>query len=145
MVMIKEFKEFINKGNVFDLAIGVMIGGAFGKIVTSLVNDIVMPPIGAINKVDLSNFFISLNGIEYPTLKAAKDAGAPTLNLGLFLNSILDFLIVSMSIFLMTRALMRFQQSKESKEKECPFCLMKIPVKASICGHCTRELPGQDT
>ena len=82
--MLKDFKEFINKGNVFDLAIGVMIGGAFGKIVTSLVNDIVMPPIGAINKVDLTNLFISLNGIEYPTLKAAKDAGAPTLNLGLF-------------------------------------------------------------
>jgi hypothetical protein len=82
MTMLKDFKEFINKGNVFDLAIGVMIGGAFGKIVTSLVNDIVMPPIGAINKVDLTNLFISLNGIEYPTLKAAKDAGAPTLNLG---------------------------------------------------------------
>jgi large conductance mechanosensitive channel len=141
--MIKEFKEFINKGNVFDLAIGVMIGGAFGKIVTSLVNDILMPPIGAINKVDFTNLFISLNGINYPTLKAAKDAGAPTLNLGLFLNSILDFLIVSMSIFLMTRALMRFQQSKESKEQECPHCLMKIPVKANVCGHCTRELPEQ--
>lgn len=143
--MLKDFKEFINKGNVFDLAIGVMIGGAFGKIVTSLVNDILMPPIGAINKVDLSNFFISLNGIDYPTLKAAKDAGAPTLNLGLFLNSILDFLIVSMSIFLMTRALMKFQQAKDSKEKECPFCLMIIPIKASICGHCTRELPGEET
>jgi large conductance mechanosensitive channel len=143
--MLKDFKEFINKGNVFDLAIGVMIGGAFGKIVTSLVNDIVMPPIGAINKVDLTNLFISLNGIEYPTLKAAKDAGAPTLNLGLFLNSILDFLIVSISIFLMTRTLMKFQQDKESKEKECPHCLLKIPVKASVCGHCTRDIPGQET
>ncbi|MGA1414218.1 MAG: large conductance mechanosensitive channel protein MscL, partial [Candidatus Kapaibacteriota bacterium] len=86
--MLKDFKEFINKGNVLDLAIGVMIGGAFGKIVTSLVNDIVMPPLGAMNKVDLSNFFVSLNGIDYPTLKPAKDAGAPTFNLGLFLNTI---------------------------------------------------------
>ena len=143
--MLKDFKEFINKGNVFDLAIGVMIGGAFGKIVTSLVNDIVMPPIGAINKVDLTNLFISLNGIEYPTLKAAKDAGAPTLNLGLFLNSILDFLIVSITNFLMTRTLMKFQQDKESKVKECPHCLLKIPVNAFVCGHCTREIPGQQT
>ncbi|MBM4151451.1 MAG: large conductance mechanosensitive channel protein MscL [Ignavibacteria bacterium] len=141
--MLKDFKEFINKGNVLDLAIGVMIGGAFGKIVTSLVNDIVMPPLGAINKVDLSNFFISLNGIDYPTLKAAKDAGAPTLNLGLFLNSILDFVIVSVTIFAMTRALMKFQQSKEGKEKECRYCLMKIPVQAKRCGHCTMDLQEQ--
>ncbi|MFN4767100.1 MAG: large conductance mechanosensitive channel protein MscL [Ignavibacteria bacterium] len=141
--MLKDFKEFINKGNVLDLAIGVMIGGAFGKIVTSLVNDIVMPPLGAINKVDLSNFFISLNGIDYPTLKAAKDAGAPTLNLGLFLNSILDFVIVSVTIFAMTRALMKFQQSKEGKEKECRYCFMKIPVQAKRCGHCTMDLQEQ--
>lgn len=138
--MIKEFKEFINRGNVLDLAIGVMIGGAFGKIVTSLVNDIVMPPLGAMNKIDLTNFFVSLNGVHYQTLKAAKDAGAPTLNLGLFFNSILDFLIVSTTVFFMTKALMRFQKSKEIETKDCPFCCSKIPVQAKRCSQCTSNL-----
>lgn len=95
----KEFKEFVNKGNVIELAVGVVIGGAFGKIVTSLVNDIIMPPIGALDRTDLSGLFISLNGTFYQTIKQAKDAGAPTLNYGLFVNSILDFIIVSTSIF----------------------------------------------
>lgn len=108
----KEFKEFVNKGNVIELAVGVVIGGAFGKIVTSLVNDIIMPPIGALDRTDLSGLFISLNGTFYQTIKQAKDAGAPTLNYGLFLNSILDFLIVSASIFLLTRAFIRFQKDK---------------------------------
>ena len=108
----KEFKEFVNKGNVIELAVGVVIGGAFGKIVTSLVNDIIMPPIGALDRTDLSGLFISLNGTFYQTLKQAKDAGAPTLNYGLFLNSILDFIIVSTSIFLLTRAFIRFKKRK---------------------------------
>jgi large conductance mechanosensitive channel len=145
--MIKEFREFINRGNVLDLAVGVIIGGAFGKIVTSLVNDIIMPPIGAIKKSDFSNFFISLNGMQYATLKEARDAGAPTINLGIFLNTVLDFLIVAFCIFLVVRSVNKFNQRRKAEEaaaepatRECPYCLTTIPVLATRCGHCTSDL-----
>jgi large conductance mechanosensitive channel len=139
----KEFKEFVNKGNVIELAVGVVIGGAFGKIVTSLVNDIIMPPIGALDRTDLSGLFISLNGTFYQTIKQAKDAGAPTLNYGLFLNSILDFIIVSTSIFLLTRAFIRFQKRQieaENADKICSYCMSKISIKATRCPQCTSIL-----
>lgn len=146
--MLKEFKEFALKGNVLDLAVGVVIGGAFGKIVTSLVNDMITPLIGLLlGKVDFSNLFISLNGTHYDTLKAAKDAGAATLNYGLFLNSIIDFLIIAFSIFIVIKQLNRFKKKQEEVKapeatKECPHCITKIAIKATRCPNCTSMLAG---
>lgn len=144
--MIKEFKEFIMRGNVLDMAIGIIIGGAFGKIVSSFVNDILMPPIGLLlGGVDFSSLFVSLNGEEYASLVAAQEAGAPTLNYGLFINNILDFLIVAIAIFFVVKAVNELQRPKPVEAapvttKECPYCLSTIPIKATRCPNCTSEL-----
>jgi large conductance mechanosensitive channel len=144
--MIKEFKEFIMRGNVLDLAIAVIIGGAFGKIITSLVNDIIMPPIGLLlGNVDFANLFINLSGTPYKNLADAQAAGAPTLNYGLFLNTVIDFLIVAFVIFLVVRTANRLQKPKpappvEPTTKECPYCISTIPIKAMRCPNCTSQL-----
>ncbi|WP_179232997.1 large conductance mechanosensitive channel protein MscL [Paenibacillus rigui] len=142
--MIKEFKEFAMKGNMVDLAIGVIVGGAFGKVVTSIVNDVVMPPIGLLlGKVNFSDLFISLDGNHYPTLADAKKASAATLNYGLFINTLLDFLIVSFVIFITVKQLNRLRKKQEEKPdpkketKECPECLSDIPKLAVRCKYCT--------
>lgn len=119
--MLKEFKEFAFKGNVLDLAIAVIIGAAFGKIVSSLVNDVLMPPFGLVlGKVDFSNLFLSLNGASYPSLQAAKAAGAPTLNYGLFINSIIDFLLVAFAIFLVVRQVNRLKAKMVAEKAAAP-------------------------
>jgi large conductance mechanosensitive channel len=145
--MFKEFKEFIARGNVLDLAVAVIIGGAFGKIVTSLVNDIVMPPVGLLlGKVDFSNLFINLSGVPYDGLAEAKTAGAPTINYGLFLNSVLDFIIVALVIFFLIRAfnrMRRIQAPPPSTTRDCPYCISSIPLKAVRCPHCTSELKAE--
>lgn len=144
--MLNEFKTFAVKGNMVDLAVGVIIGGAFGKIVSSLVSDIVMPVVGlAAGKVDFSNLFISLDGRTFETLKKAKEAGAPTLNYGIFLNTVLDFLIVSFSIFLVVRWMngLRRQEQPALTTKKCPFCITAVPVEASRCPACTSEFPAE--
>lgn len=143
--MFKEFKEFIMHGNVMDLAIGIVIGAAFGKIVTSFVSDILMPPIGlALGKVDFSNLFINLSSTHYETLKAAKEAGAATINYGLFLGVVIDFLIVAFAIFLVIRMVNRMRRKTEDEPapttKECAFCLSSIPLNAIKCAHCTADL-----
>ena len=141
--MLKEFKEFAMRGNVLDMAIGIILGGAFGKIVTSLVSDILMPPLGlALGKVDFANLFIDLSRRGYPTLVAAKAASAPTINYGLFLNTIIDFLLVAFAIFLLVRQINNLKRKPEAAPivKECPYCLSNIPFKAIRCAHCTSEL-----
>jgi large conductance mechanosensitive channel len=142
--MYKEFKEFVMRGNVVDLAIGVVIGAAFGKIVTSFVEDILMPPIGlALGKVDFSNLFVNLSGRDYPSIAAAKAAGAATLNYGIFINNIINFLIIAFVIFLLIRQINRMQRPEPAAApatKDCPYCLSAVPVKATKCAHCTSEL-----
>lgn len=143
--MFKEFKEFIMRGSVLDLAIGVIIGGAFGKIISSVVNDVIMPPIGLLlGKVNFTDLYINLSGTEYPSLAAAQEAGAPTLNYGLFLNSILEFLIIALVIFLIVKQVNRMMKPKEAPAapatKTCPFCQSEIAIKATRCPHCTSEL-----
>lgn len=140
--MLKDFKKFAMKGSIVDLAIGVIIGGAFGKIVTSLVNDIIMPLIGRLlGKVDFSNFFYAF-GEKYDSLAKAQEAGAATLNYGLFINNIINFLIISFSIFLVIRQLERFRKKEEVKvtTKKCTYCLSEIPLEATRCSHCTSIL-----
>jgi len=142
--MWKEFKEFILRGNVMDLAVGIVIGVAFGAIVNSLVKDIIMPPIGLLlGKINFTDLFINLSGTPYASLKAAQDAGAATINYGLFLNTIISFLIVAWAIFILIRLMNKLRKEKppaEPTDKECPRCFMKIPVKATRCAHCTSEL-----
>lgn len=143
--MFKEFKEFIMRGSVLDLAIGVIIGGAFGKIVSSLVNDVIMPPIGLLlGKVNFSELYINLSGTDYPSLAAAQEAGAPTLNYGLFLMSIIEFLIIALVIFLIVKQVNRMMKPKEAPAapttKTCPFCQSEIAIKATRCPHCTSEI-----
>jgi large conductance mechanosensitive channel len=141
--MYNEFKAFIMRGNVIDLAIGVVIGAAFGKIVTSFVEDMLMPPIGlALGKVDFSNLFINLSGKDYPSVAAAKQAGAATLNYGIFFNNILNFLIIAFVIFLLIKQINRMQQPAPAaaSTKECPHCLSTIPLNATKCAHCTSDL-----
>ncbi|MFL6263632.1 MAG: large conductance mechanosensitive channel protein MscL [Thermoanaerobaculia bacterium] len=144
--MLKEFKEFAVRGNVLDLAIGVILGAAFGKIVTSLVDDIIMPPIGLLlGKVDFTNLFVDLSGKHYPSVAAAKAAGAPTVNYGIFLNTVLSFLIVTFVVFLIVRKVNKLRRGEEKPAaepvvKECPYCLSSIPIKATRCPHCTSEL-----
>jgi large conductance mechanosensitive channel len=144
--MFKEFKEFALRGNVIDLAIGVIIGAAFGKIVTSFVNDILMPPIGLLlGNVDFSNLFINLSGQPYGSLEEAQAAGAATINYGLFINTVLDFIIVAFVIFLLVRQVNRMRREREAPPaepttRECPYCLSTVPLKATRCPHCTSEL-----
>jgi len=142
--MFKEFKAFAMRGNVLDLAVGVIIGAAFGAIVTSLVNDIIMPPVGKImGGMDFKDLFISLDGSPYKSLADAKMAGAPVIAYGNFLNTIINFLIVSFSIFLLIRQVNRLAgppPAPAALTKDCRFCGMSIPLKATKCGHCTSEL-----
>ena len=144
--MFKEFKEFAMRGNVVDLAVGIIIGAAFGKIVSSFVNDILMPPIGLLlGGMDFSNLFWSLDRQEYASLAIAQEAGAPTLNYGLFINTIIDFLIVAFAIFLLVRQVNRLQARKEAApeaptSKDCPHCLSSIPLGATRCPQCTSDL-----
>jgi large conductance mechanosensitive channel len=140
--MFKEFREFAARGNVIDLAVGVIIGAAFGKIVTSLVNDLLMPPIGmALGRVDFADLFYALNGGTYPSVEAAKAAGAPTVNYGLFLNTILEFVIVAFAVFLLVRQINRLKTpaptAPTEDARDCPFCLSRIPRKATRCAQCT--------
>ncbi len=142
--MIKEFKAFIARGSVVDLAVGVIIGASFGKITSSLVGDVIMPPIGLVlGKVDFANLFVDLSGQSYPTLAAAKAAGAPTINYGVFINSVIDFLIVAFVVFLLVQAVQKLvpKPVPPATTKDCPFCLQAIPLKAIRCAHCTSELP----
>ena len=144
--MLKEFKEFAMRGNVLDMAVGIIIGAAFGKIVSSFVNDVIMPPIGLlVGNVDFSNLFINLSGQSYASLAAAKAAGAPVVAIGVFLNSVFDFLIVAFVIFLLIRQVNRMKRQTEVPAaapitRECPFCWSSIPMKATRCPHCTSEL-----
>lgn len=142
--MFKEFKDFAMRGNVLDLAIGVIIGGAFGKIITSLVNDVIMPPIGLLlGEVNFSNLFINLGGRKYPTLADAQKAGAVTINYGIFLNTVVDFLIVAFVIFLIVRQVNKLHKPATAASvttEECPYCITAIPSKATRCPHCTSQL-----
>ncbi len=144
--MFSEFKAFIMRGNVLDLAVAVIIGGAFGKIVTSLVNDLIMPPVGLLlGNVDFSNLFVSLSGVEYTSLVDAQKAGAATLNYGLFINAVVSFLIVAFTIFMVVRAANRLQSLRPATvaaptTRDCPHCLSAIPLKATRCAHCTQAL-----
>ncbi|HET7010425.1 MAG TPA: large conductance mechanosensitive channel protein MscL [Anaerolineales bacterium] len=143
--MLKDFKAFILRGNVLDLAIAVIIGGAFGKIVTSFVNDIVMPPIGLLlGQVDFRSLYWNLSGTPYPTLAEAQAAGAPTINYGLFISTVVDFLVVAAVIFLLIRGVKRLERPAQEPPppatRECPYCFSNIPVKATRCAHCTSTL-----
>jgi large conductance mechanosensitive channel len=142
--MLKEFKDFAMKGNVLDMAIGVIIGGAFGKIVSSLVSDVLMPPLGLLmGKVDFSSLFINLSGTPQPSLAAAKAAGAPTINYGVFLQATFDFIIIAFVIFLFVKQVNRLKQPAPATApttKDCPYCLSAIPIKATKCAHCTSNV-----
>ncbi len=142
--MLKEFKEFAMRGNVLDMAVGIIIGASFGKIVTSLVNDILMPPIGLLlGKLDFSNLYINLSGAPYKSLSEAKAAGAATINYGMFLNNIIDFLIVAFAVFLLIKQVNRFKRKEEILEpttKDCPYCFSAISSKAVRCPHCTSQI-----
>ena len=142
--MWKEFKESVARGNVIDLAVGVVIGAAFGKIVGSLVNDIIMPPIGMVlGSVDFADLFISLSGGSYPSLAAAREAGAVTINYGAFLNTVIEFLIVAFALFLLIKQVSRLQRpvpEAAPATKQCPYCFTEIPMKAMRCPHCTSQL-----
>lgn len=143
--MLKEFKEFAMRGNVIDLAIAVILGAAFGPIVTSLVSDIVMPPIGLVlSRVDFKDLFFSLNRQFYPNLAAAKAAGAPVIAYGNFLNTVINFLIVAFAVFLLVRQINRFQKPAAAAPatKECPFCYSNVALKATRCPQCTSQLQG---
>ncbi|HZK00724.1 MAG TPA: large conductance mechanosensitive channel protein MscL [Tissierellaceae bacterium] len=144
--MLKDFKEFAMKGNVVDMAVGVVIGGAFGKIVTSLVNDLIMPLIGTLaGGMDFTNKFISLDGNSYLTLAEAQEASAATLNYGLFITTIIDFLIIAFSIFIVIKQLSKLKKEEaiveeEATTKTCPYCITEIPLEASRCPNCTSNL-----
>jgi len=145
--MLKEFKEFIMRGNVLDLAVGIVIGAAFGKIVTSFTTDVLMPPIGVVlGKVDFSNLFIDLSETHHPSVAAAKAAGAATINYGIFLNTIIDFLIVAFAVFLVVRLANRLKREPppppppDPTTKDCSFCFTAIPIKAVRCPNCTSQL-----
>ena len=145
--MLKDFKAFAMKGNVIDLAVGVVIGGAFGKIVSSLVNDLIMPIVGnLIGNVDFTDLFYSLDGTKYVSLAAAQEAGAATINYGLFINTVIEFVIIAFSIFLVIRQLDNLKKKEEVVEevttKKCEFCFTEIPIEATRCPHCTSVLEG---
>ena len=146
--MVEEFKKFILRGNVLDMAVGIIIGAAFGTIITSLVADVIMPPIGLLlGNVDFSNLFIVLKdgakaAAPYASLAAAKQAGAVSMNIGVFINTIISFLIVALAIFLLIRSVNKLhqKQAEAPTTQDCPYCLMSIPLKATRCGHCTADL-----
>jgi large conductance mechanosensitive channel len=145
--MLKEFKEFAMRGNVVDMAVGIIIGAAFGGIIKSLVADVIMPPIGLLlGGVDFSDLFINLSDGDYASLAEAQEAGAATINLGVFINTILNFIIVAFAIFLLIRAINQLKKEEEAAPepeptaKECPFCCSEVPIKATRCGHCTSEM-----
>ena len=143
--MFKEFKAFAMRGNVLDMAVGIVIGAAFGQIVTSFVQDILMPPVGRLlGHANFSNLFVSLSGTHYDTVAAAKAAGAATLNYGLFLNTVINFLIVAFAVFLLVRWVNHLTPNKPAPAppttRDCPFCLTAVPLKATRCAHCTSEL-----
>jgi large conductance mechanosensitive channel len=145
--MLGDFKKFITRGNVLDMAVGIIIGAAFTTIVQSLVADVIMPPIGLImGNVDFSNLYLNLSGTPYASLAEAKAAGAATINYGVFLNNVVSFLIVAFATFMLVKSVTRLQRREEvaaaPTEKTCPQCLFKIPVAARRCGHCTQELMG---
>jgi large conductance mechanosensitive channel len=145
MAVLKEFREFAARGSVIDLAVGVIIGAAFGKIVTSFVDDLVMPPIGlALGGVDFTNKFIALNGVHYDTLAQAKAAAAPTINYGNFVNTIVQFLIVAFVVFMMVRQINRLKTPAPAPpapdSRDCPFCISRIPIKATRCPQCTSQV-----
>ena len=145
--MLKEFKEFISKGSAIDLAVGVVIGAAFGKIVTSLVDDIIMPPIGLIlGKVDFSNLYFMLQPGKLPgpyaSLADAKKAGAVTINIGVFLNVLFSFLIISLAVFLLVKVVNKLRRKQEAATKDCPYCKSKVDLSASRCAFCTSEIKG---
>jgi large conductance mechanosensitive channel len=143
--MIKDFKAFIMRGNALDLAVAVIVGGVFGKIVTSLVTDILMPPIGLlVGKADFSSLYVNLSGGSFASLAEAQRAGAPVIKYGMFINTAIDFLIVSFVVFLVVRFANRIYPKAPAPAapatKECPYCLSVIPLKATRCGHCTSEI-----
>ena len=142
--MVQDLKAFLTRGNVVDLAVALVVGAAFGAIVTSLVNDILMPPIGlALKGVDFTNLFVTLRGQSYETLAAAKAAGAPTLNYGVFFNTIINFVIVAFAMFVIVRQTARFRPpppAPAASTRDCPFCLSAIPLRATRCAHCTSAL-----
>jgi large conductance mechanosensitive channel len=148
--MWQDFRKFVMRGNVLDMAVGIIIGAAFGTVVSSLVNDIIMPPIGlGLGGVDFANLFITLGPGHYDSLKAAQDAGAATINYGLFINNVISFLIVAFAVFLLVQGVMRMQQATKRKEeepaaepttKQCPECLSEIPIAAHRCAFCTARL-----
>jgi large conductance mechanosensitive channel len=143
--MLKEFKEFAMRGNVMDMAVGIIIGAAFGKIVASFVNDVLMPPLGLLlGSTDFTNKFFTLKGETFATLDAAKAAGSVTLNYGTFITTVIDFVIIAFAIFIMVKQVNRLKKQPEAppppNTRDCPFCLSAIPIKATRCGHCTSEL-----
>jgi large conductance mechanosensitive channel len=144
--MLKEFKEFAMKGNVLDMAVGIIIGAAFGKVITSFVGDLLTPPIGKLmGGVDFSNLFVSLSSQHYATIAAAKAAGVATINYGIFINTLIDFLIVAFAVFLLVKQVNRFKKQPVAApvvpvSKECSFCASEIPIKATRCPHCTSQL-----
>ncbi|OQA51707.1 MAG: Large-conductance mechanosensitive channel [Candidatus Omnitrophica bacterium ADurb.Bin292] len=146
MKFVDDFKQFIMRGNVVDMAVGVIVGGAFGKIVSSLVNDVVMPPIGLLlGGVDFSSLFLSLNGQVYASLAEAQQAGAPTLNYGVFFNTVINFLIVAFVIFVVIRQISALKRKPEPAPavpttKECPFCFSTVSLKATRCPNCTSQI-----
>ncbi len=146
--MLKEFREFAVRGNVVDMAVGIIMGVAFGKIVSSLVNDVIMPPIGwALGGIDFASLFVSLGGTHYATLAEAQAAGAATINYGLFVNAVVDFVIVALVMFLVVRQMNRLKRKPEEAvapaTATCPYCLSTVPLKATRCAHCTSQLPTQ--
>ena len=142
--MLKEFKEFVSRGNVVDLAVGLVVGAGFGRIVSSFVSDVLMPPVGLLlGRVDFSNLFLTLSGKSCPTLAEAKASGAVTLNYGLFLNTVVDFAIVALAVFLVVRQVNRLKRQPPPAQpdtRDCPHCLSPIPKRATRCAHCTSAL-----
>jgi len=147
MKIVDEFKQFVMRGNVIDMAVGVIIGGAFGKIVSSMVSDIIMPPIGLLlGKVDFGSLYLDMSGKAYASLAEAQKAGAPTLNYGLFLNNVINFLIVAFVIFILIKQINALQKPAKAgaptapTTKECPFCCSTVALKAVRCPNCTSQL-----
>jgi large conductance mechanosensitive channel len=142
--VLNEFRQFIMRGNVVDLAVGIIMGTAFGAVVNSLVNDVIMPPLGAIlGRVDFNSLFLNLSGQAYPSLKAAKDAGAPVIGYGVFISMLINFIVVGFVVFQLVKTVNRMQRPAPAAApatKDCPYCQMPVPVKATKCGHCTSDL-----